>query len=446
MAYPDSPYDLSLSPLLTDLYQLTMLQAYLSGDLRETAAFEFFIRRLPPDRGFLVACGLETLLCFIEKMRFSDTELQFLADTRRFSPELIDYLKTFRFSGDVHAMPEGTVFFENEPIIRITAPLPEAQLLESRLINILHFETLIASKAARCVLAASSQNLLVDFGMRRAHGAEAGLLAARAAYVAGFTGSSNVLAEAVYGIRAFGTMAHSYIEAHDDETRAFLDFARANPKNTTLLIDTYDTRRGAARAVEAARILLKEGIQVQAVRLDSGDLFQLAVDVRNILDQGGFKEIRIFASSSLSEYEIRDLLSRGAPIDGFGIGTKMDTSADAPYLDSAYKMVEYAGKPRFKKSEGKMTLPCRKQIFRQYEGNIMGRDILTLEQEQIEGIPLLQKVMDRGVRLQPPKDLQSIAAFTREQLSGLPAHLRDLQTKPPYPVEIAAGLDQFTAV
>ena len=248
-------------------------------------------------------------------------------------------------------MPEGTVFFETEPVVRVTAPIPEAQLLETRLINILHFETMIASKAVRCVLAAEGKSSLVDFGLRRAHGAEAGLLAARASYIAGFTGTSTVLAEAVYGIPIFGTMAHSFVEAYEREEDAFVDFARTNPDNATLLIDTYDTLRGAEKAAEVAKTLAREAIRVRAVRLDSGDLLTLSKDVRRILDEKGFREIRIFVSGNIDEHAIRTLLTHGAPIDGFGVGTKLDTSADAPYMDSAYKLMEYAGRPRCKTSE-----------------------------------------------------------------------------------------------
>ncbi len=427
----------SATPLLTDLYELTMLQGYLAGGMHDTAVFEFFIRKLPERRGFLLACGLETLLDFVEQMRFSRPELEYLASTGRFSSSLIDYLGHFRFSGDIEAMPEGTVFFENEPVVRVTAPLPEAQLLETRLINILHFEIMIASKAARCTLAAGPDRVLVDFGLRRAHAAEAGLLGARASFIAGFAGSSNVLAGERYGIPIFGTMAHSFIEAHDDELQAFLQFARANPANTTLLVDTYDTIRGAEKAVKAAEVLRKEGIRVQAVRLDSGDLLALSKDVRGILDRGGLEDARIFASGNIDEDSIRFLLSRGAPIDGFGVGTRMNTSADAPYLDSAYKMAEYAGKPRFKTSTGKVSLPGRKQVFRVIENGSMMRDRIVLEGEETTGRPLLKKAMEGGRRLSGREDLRAVAKRAREDMSLLPEHLKSLETKPSYPVEIS---------
>lgn len=277
--------DGSTSALLTDLYQLNMVQAYLETGQTETAVFEFFVRKLPPQRNFLVAAGLEQALKFLQDLRFSDDELSWLIRGGRFSAPLIDYLSDFRFSGDVHAMPEGTVFFANEPILRVTAPLAEAQLVETRLINVLHFKSLIASKAARMALLAPDK-LLVDFGLRRAHGAEAGLLAARASYIGGFAGTATVLAEKCFGIPAYGTMAHSFIQSFDDETAAFEAFARARPKDLMLLIDTYDTEMAARKVVALAPLLRTLGIPVRGVRIDSGDLVALSRRVRRILDEG----------------------------------------------------------------------------------------------------------------------------------------------------------------
>jgi nicotinate phosphoribosyltransferase len=428
------------SPLLTDLYQLTMLEAYLREGMEETAAFEFYVRNLPAHRGFLVASGLESLLSFLENLRFSNEEIAYLAKTGRFSQRALDYLAEFRFTGDLYALPEGTVFFANEPLIRIVGPIPEAQFVETRAINLLHFETLIATKAARCMLAAHGRALLVDFGLRRAHGAEAGMLAARASRIAGFAGTSTVLAGALYGIPVFGTMAHSYIEAHENEEEAFIAYARANPTNVTLLIDTYDTLRGARHAVFAAKKLAAEGIRTRAVRLDSGDILTLSKEVRSLLDRDGLREIQIFVSGDIDEEAIRRLLAGGAPIDGFGVGTKLDTSEDAPYLECAYKLVEYAGKPRLKTSAGKATLPGRKQIFRQTDAGVMSGDMVTLEEERPAGEPLLRKVMERERRLDPPSDLAAIAHYTGEQLKALPEHLRRLETTPPYYVGISQDL------
>jgi len=434
------------SPLLTDLYQLTMLEAYLSEGMEETAAFEFTVRDLPAARGFLVAAGLESLLSFLENLRFSEEEIAYLDGTGRFSRRLLDHLAALRFTGDLYALPEGTVFFANEPLIRCVAPIPLAQFVETRAINLLHFETLIATKAARCVLAADRKALLVDFGLRRAHGAEAGLLAARATRIAGFAGTSTVLAGALYGIPIFGTMAHSYIEAHESEEEAFLAYARANPANVTLLIDTYDPLRGARHAAAAIKKLAAEGIGTRAVRLDSGDILTLAKEVRSLLDQNGLNEVEIFVSGNIDERGIRRLLDGGAPIDGFGVGTKLDTSEDAPYLECAYKLVEYAGKPRLKTSTGKATLPGRKQVFRRMNGGAIAGDTITLEEERAEGEPLLRKVMEKGRRMETAPDLAMISRYAGEQLQMLPENLRRLETNPPYDVRISPALERLRDV
>ena len=299
-----------VSPLLTDLYQLTMLQAYLDAGMTDIAVFEFFVRSLPSTWNFLIAAGLDDVLSCLEQLQFTHEELAWLAK-RGFSPTLIHYLEKFRFTGDVDAMPEGTVFFPLEPILRVTASLPQAQLIETRLINLLQYQTLVASKAARSRLVAPNK-LLVEFGMRRAHGAEAALLAARASYIAGFQGTSNVLAGMKYGIPTYGTMAHSFIQAHPSETEAFLGFARSHQHDVVLLIDTYDTERGAERVVEIAKTLQQEGTPVQGVRLDSGDLADHAVKVRAILNRGGLQNTTIFASGNLDEWKLRDLLAQQA--------------------------------------------------------------------------------------------------------------------------------------
>jgi nicotinate phosphoribosyltransferase len=432
--------DILKSPLLTDLYQLTMLQGYLEDGFHQEAVFEFYVRQMPENRSFLMAAGLESCLTFLENVTFSEEEIRYLEGTKRFSSALIDYLRGLRFTGDVHALPEGTLFFPNEPLIRVTAPLPVAQLIETRLINFLHYETLIATKAARCVLAAKGRASLIDFGLRRAHGAEAGLLAARASYLAGFTGTATVPAELIYGIPVFGTMAHSYIEAHPDEETAFLNFALANPNNVTLLIDTYDTLKGAQTAAKVASQLSDRGIRVRAVRLDSGDLRTLSKAVRLILDERGFPDIQIFASGNLDEYAVADLLERGAPIDGFGIGTKLDTSADVPYLECAYKLIEYAGIPRLKKSTGKGTYPGRKQVYRRVREGRMNGDTIGLENEIQDGSPLIQKVMENGKRLKTPEDLQTLAWYAGKQMKSLPADLTCLKGSGSYPVQISPSL------
>lgn len=339
-------------------------------------------------------------------------------------------------------MPEGTLFFPDEPILRITAPLPQAQFVESRLINLLHFETLIASKAARSVLVAPGR-FLVDFGMRRAHGAEAALLAARASYLAGFSGTSTVLAASLYRIPSFGTVAHSYIQAHTDEAVAFEHFVRCHPENSILLIDTYDTEAAATKVVNLARKLAQDGIEVSGVRLDSGDLGTHARRVRQILDEGGLEKARIFASGNLNENRVHELISSGAPIDGFGLGTALDVSSDVPALDCAYKLQEYAGKARRKRSEGKATWPGRKQVYRRYadSGRCIAGDVVALEKDDPqEGEPLILPVMRAGQRISGKDGLETIRQQTLANYARLPEPLRLLERTPAYPVEISTPL------
>jgi nicotinate phosphoribosyltransferase len=444
---PDMTPDLTPDPdpLLTDLYQLNMAQAYLDHDETRPAVFEFFVRSLPARRRFLLAAGLEQALTFLETLRFSPAEIDWLAATGRFRSNLLDYLAALRFTGDVHAMPEGTAFFPDEPILRVTAPLPVAQLVETRLMNILHFQSLVASKAARILLAAAGK-LVVDFGLRRAHGSYAGLMAARASYVAGFAGTATVEAERRFGIPTFGTMAHSYIEAHDDEATAFERFARSRPNNLTLLLDTYDTEAAAHKVVALAPRLKADGIAIRSVRLDSGDLAALAKRVRAILDAGGCSEIAIFASGGLDEDTISALLRAGAPIDGFGVGTSLTTSADVPSLDCAYKLEEYAGVPRRKHSSHKATWPGRKQVWRRYGADgRMGGDIVGLESDSHPGEPLLRLVMQGGRRVDPAPTLAAIRAHAAGELARLPEPLRALQAGPPYPVQVADSLTRLAA-
>jgi nicotinate phosphoribosyltransferase len=433
------------SALLTDLYQINMIQAYLDHGETETAVFEFFVRNLPAQRGFLVAAGLEQALDYLDALRFSDSEIDWLKGTGRFRKNLIDYLAALGFSGDVHAIPEGSVFFANEPILRITAPLPQAQFVESRLINILHFQTLIASKAARMMLAAPGK-LLVDFGMRRAHGAEAGVLAARASYLVGFAGTATVLAGERFGIPLYGTMAHSFIEAFDDESAAFEAFARARPDNLVLLLDTYDTEAAARKVVALAPKLKAAGIALRGVRLDSGDLGALSKSVRVILDAGGLREVTIFASGGLDEDALARFVQAGAPIDGLGVGTSLTTSSDAPTLDCVYKLQEYAGLPRRKRAVNKATWPGRKQVWRRFgaDGRMAG-DLLAREGDQKPGEPLLELVMQGGRRLRPSPPLDDIRRHAKREFERLPESLRSLKPGMAYPVEVAAELQELAA-
>jgi len=409
--------------LWTDLYQLTMMQGYFDQQMNATAVFEFFARKLPPERNFLVAAGLEQVLQYLETLRFTSRDLEWMQGSGFFSEEFISSLEEFRFTGDVHAMPEGTLFFPDEPILRITAPLPQGQLVETRIINLLQFQTLVASKAARMVLEAPGKTL-IDFGFRRAHGAEAGLLAARASYLTGFQGTATVAAGAIWNIPVFGTMAHSFVMAHDDEKEAFLNFARSQPENVILLIDTYDTERGAKKVVELAPRLGEMGIRVKGVRLDSGDMIAHSRKVRAILDAGGLQETQIFASGDLDEYALRKFITQQAPVQGFRIGTRLTTSADLPFLNCAFKLQEYDQKARRKISDQ----------------GLLVKDTLVLEGETAEGEPLLQSVMKAGKRLAPPLPLTASRENTAKEIKKLPDSLRSLEKTPPYPVEISPQL------
>ncbi|WP_299017475.1 nicotinate phosphoribosyltransferase [uncultured Photobacterium sp.] len=433
------------SPQLIDLYQLTMLQSYLDHGMENKAVFEFFVRKLPPKRNFLLAAGLEQLLEYLTQAQFDDNEIRYLANSGFFRNNLIDYLKHFRFTGQVDAMPEGTIFFANEPIVRVTAPLPQAQLIETRLINLLQLPTLVATKAARCRLVATDK-LLIDFGLRRAHGSEAGIMAARASYLAGFNGSSNVLAGQRYGIPIYGTMAHAYIQAHASEAEAFEHFAYSQPDNQVLLIDTYDTLRGAKHVIELANKLKKEGKRIKAVRIDSGDLNEEAIKVREILDSAGYSDIDIFASSSVDEYLLEQLQQQQTPINGFGIGTNLTTSEDAPYLNCAYKLQEYAGIARRKRSHGKATWPGSKQVIRHINDNgVLAYDELCLDTEMHKnGQPLLQTVMRNGKRLSSPEPLDIIRNRVTEQLSMLPSSLAALSPSAHFDLKISPTLQQLT--
>jgi nicotinate phosphoribosyltransferase len=432
--------------LLTDLYQLTMAHAYFELGMRETAVFELFVRRLPPTRRFLLAGGLEQMVQYLENLRFSAAELEFLKSLGTFPPAFIDHLADLRFTGSLHAMPEGTPFFANEPILRITAPILEAQLVESRLLNLAHFQTLIASKAIRCVLAAGGKHL-VDFGMRRAHGAEAAILAARAAFLAGFDGTATVEAGRQFGIPLSGTMAHSFIEAHDREFDAFRNFLTVRGPRTTLLIDTYDAVRATQCVIQLAREFRTNPDSALAVRIDSGDLAAQARMIRGILDREGCGQVQIILSGSLDEHEIQELLASGTPVDAFGVGTRLAVSQDAPSLDLVYKLQEYAGRARLKRSLEKQTWPGIKQVVRSYdtEGRAC-RDLIALESEEITGKPLLHEVMRDGRRSSSLPSLEDIREYCRSQVEELPAVLRTLNgTGPAYDVQISERLQTLSA-
>jgi len=441
---------LSAAPLLTDLYQLTMAHVYFEQGMDDTAVFELAVRRLPSKRRFLLAAGLEQVIDYLEQLHFSTSDLEFLETMGGFPQAFLDHLAGLRFTGSVHAMPEGTPFFANEPILRVTAPIAEAQLVESRLLNIVHFQTLIASKAARCMFAAGGRQL-VDFGMRRAHEADAALYAARAAYLAGFNGTATVEAGRRFGIPLYGTMAHAFIEAHDREEEAFRHFVTSRPDSATLLIDTYDTRRAARRVVALVRDLENRGLPpaVRSVRIDSGDLAAEARAVRDILDLEGYRQIQILLSGGLDEYSIEKLVLDGVPADAFGVGTSLDVSDDAPTLDMAYKLQDYAGRPRRKRSPGKVSLPGAKQVFRERNaGGEITADVITLESESAGGAPLLAEVMRNGRRIAETPELLQIRADCARELRALPPVLRELreaQQTVLHPVGISAGLSELVA-
>lgn len=436
------PLDETNVGLFTDLYELTMLQAYFEGGHNEEATFSLFVRRLPATRNYLLACGLDDVLSYLETLSFSADAIAFLRTLGQFSDGFLDWLGSFRFSGSVDAIPEGTPVFANEPILEVTAPIAEAQIAETFIMNQVHLQTVLASKAARVVDAASGR-AVVDFGARRTHGLDAANKAARAFHIAGVTGTSNVLAAKLYGVPALGTMAHSYVQSFDEEMQAFRAFARIYPE-TVLLVDSYDTLAGIDRVIALSREL-GDSFRVRAVRLDSGDLGELAVKSRARLDAAGLHNVGIFASSGLDEHGIAALVADGAPIQGFGVGTRMAVSEDAPSLDIAYKLCAYAGTGRVKLSAGKPILPGRKQVFRVTEDGMAARDIIGRADEALEGAPLLAPVMRDGARLYAGRvALDEIRESARAELDRLPARLRALApADPPYPVSVSEALARY---
>jgi nicotinate phosphoribosyltransferase len=426
----------------------------------EPATFSLFVRRHPPERGFLVAAGVADALSYLERFAFGPDDLAYLSDTGLFRPDFLDYLARLRFTGDVHAMAEGDLFFANEPILEVTAPLIEAQLIETYLINVVHFQSLIATKAARCYRAARGRQL-VDFSLRRTHGSDAGLKVARASYIGGFDATSNVLAGKLYGIPIVGTMAHSFVMAFDNETDAFRAYGSTFPDAAALLIDTYDTLAAARLAAAVGRELGRQGHRLRGVRLDSGDLLDLSRKTREVLDGAGLRDTRIYASGGLNEYKLERLTAAGAAIDVFGVGTDMGTSGDAPWLDMAYKLVEYAGRPRLKLSAEKLTYPGRKQVYRfTAGGGVYAEDVLALRDESAEEAakavrqrrargepprPLLTKVMEHGHTLGPQPALADARNRCLHEFGRLPDQYKALSNPAAYPVRLSARLYAFLA-
>jgi nicotinate phosphoribosyltransferase len=441
-SFSSGPVALHDVALFTDLYELTMAASYLRERMFGLATFSLFARRLPPGRQFLVAGGLEDALTFLETFRYSDRAVGYLGSLHRFDPAFLEFLRGLRFGGEVRAVPEGTVIFPDEPLLEVTAPLIEAQLVETAVLNFCHLQTVLTSKAARVVMAARARTV-VEFGLRRAPGLDGGMKAARSSFIAGATSSSNTLAGLAYGLSPTGTMAHSYVCAFPHEIDAFRAFARAFPAATILLLDTYDTIQAAHRAVTVGKEMAARGERLAGVRLDSGDLLMLSKEVRKILDAGGLPEAQIFASGNLDEFEIARLLDAGAPIDAFGVGTRMDVSADAPYLDMAYKIVRYDGRNLLKTSEGKKTWTGEKQVWRASEAGRFAYDVIGLRTEQapVSGAePLLRRVMHKGHRIGPAPTLAAIREHCALQLAALPEPLRRLGGAPGYPVQYSPAL------
>ncbi|MBE9582115.1 MAG: nicotinate phosphoribosyltransferase [Proteobacteria bacterium] len=430
--------------LLIDLYELTMAASYLENGMTDPATFSLFIRKYPPDRGYFVAAGLEDFLEYVANFHFSESDLAYLGSTRTFSQEFLDYLKEMRFTGSIRAMGEGEIFFQDEPILEVTAPVIESQILETFVINTISLQTMIATKASRCVHVAAGRGL-VDFSLRRTHGIDAGLKVARSSFIAGFAATSNVLAGKLYGIPTAGTMAHSYISSFGDEIEAFRAFARSFPKKTILLIDTYDTVAGAKKAAIVGQEMVKEGDKLLGVRLDSGDMTLLSRQVRKILDESGLQGTEIFASSSFDEYKIAKTIKDGGRIDAFGVGTKMGVSADSPYFDIVYKLVQYADRPIIKRSTGKVNLAGKKQVFRRSkkDGSFF-EDVIGLQDETVEdGVPLLETVMENGKCMRPHPPLQVIRDRFKMNFSSLHERHKLLQDSTPYPVRISSRLQEL---
>jgi nicotinate phosphoribosyltransferase len=430
--------------LFTDYYELTMCASYFDNKNFEPATFDLFIRRLPENRSYFLFAGLEDALQYMQNISFTQEHLVYLKK-QGFNDDFLDYLHTFHFTGDVWAVPEGTVAFPNEPLIRVTAPIIESQLVETFLLNTINLQTMIATKASRVVHAAKDKSV-IEFGLRREHGIDAGMKVARSSYIAGCQGTSNVLAAMAYGIPVFGTMAHSFVMSYTKEIDAFRAFAKTFPNKSTLLIDTYDAIAGAEKAVIVAKELETRGFRLGGVRLDSGDLSRDSQKIRKILDDNELGYVKIFASGDLDEFKITQLINDEARIDAFGVGTKMGTSADRPYLDVIYKLCETmtpdgSFSPIMKLSKDKITLPGRKQVYRfKNEEGIFKKDLIALSDEKVNCEPLLVKVFERGKLIYNFPTINEIRAKAAENVSKLPAEFKALTNAPVYLVELSQKL------
>jgi len=434
--------ELKNSALLTDLYELTMAASYFEHRMIETAVFSLFVRRYPPNRRYFVSCGLKEVIDYLAEVKFTEDDLEYLESLGLFKPEFLSYLENFKFHGDVHAMPEGTIFFEEEPVLEVTAPLIEAQVIETFLINTINLQSLIATKASRCVHAAGGRSL-VDFSFRRTHGIDASIKVARASYIAGFLGTSNVLAGKELGIPIYGTMAHSFISSFDKEIDAFRAYTQTFPENSILLVDTYDSLSGTVKAAQVGKEMAVLGEHLKGIRLDSGDMAELSRKARRILDSHELKDSMIFASGAFDEYKIQQILSQNAQIDSFGVGTKMGVSSDAPYLDMAYKIVKYNNKPVVKLSPGKVSLTSDKQVYRFLSSkNLYDHDVIACREEKMDdAVPLLDPVFTGGKTLYDSPPLSEIQSQFRENFSRLPKKYKTIDKESPlYPVKISEKL------
>ena len=431
--------------LLTDLYQLTMAQGYFREQRLGTATFSLFIRSYPPNRGYFVCAGLHDVLDYLQNLSFDNAALDYLAAQRLFTDDFLHYLVDLKFTGEVWAIPEGRIFFTDEPVLEITAPVIQAQIAETFVINQVHLQSLIATKAARCVHAAGGRPV-VDFALRRTHGTDAGMKVARASYLAGFSGTSNVMAGKNYGVPIVGTMAHSFVMTFEREIDAFRAYAASFPRATILLIDTYDTLAGARNAATVAGEMAVRGEKLIGVRIDSGDLPAQARAVRQILDEAGLGEVKILGSGGLDEYDLGDFSLAQVPFDSYGVGTKMGTSADAPWADMSYKLVEYAERPVQKLSTGKISWPAKKQVYRRLDAEgYLGSDVICLRADDIAGAePLLRKVMDRGKALGLANLAESRSAFL-EEFKRLPEAVKAICNPARYPVEFSPALQKLRA-
>jgi nicotinate phosphoribosyltransferase len=435
-------------PLLVDLYELTMAQSYFVYKGQTRATFDLFVREMPKNRAFLVSCGLDDILDYIKDLKFSKDDLAYLKNTKLFFPGFLDYLKRLRFRGDIWAIPEGQIFFANEPVLRVTASIIEAQIIESFLLNTINLQTMIASKASRVVLAAGKRDVY-DFSLRRTHGQDAGVKVARSSYIAGFAGTSCVLAGKLYGLPIVGTMAHSFVMSFKREIDSFLAYAQVFPERSILLVDTYETKRGIANAVSVGLYLKEKGYRLQGIRLDSPDIVASSKMARTSLDEAGLKEVKIFASGNLDEFKIKDLLDRGARVDSFGVGTHMGTSSDAPSLDVIYKISEVTDEtgdflPTMKLSRAKVTYPGRKRVYRVQDAKARYvKDICALEKEKIKGVGLLIKVVDAGRVIYKTPPLDKIRAYAKSNLSRLTSSLKQVYPTHVYPVIVSPGLKKL---